>query len=151
MTVFAPIILPQVAQRSCSRLDRLGALLLLLDLQQQCAVDMWQNTSESDGGFDERVELFVAANSELKMARCDALDFEILGGVACELKHFGGQIFENGGQVDAGFGADARLLACDGTKVTLYATAGELWQNGQIMVARSKGSVQRWLRGVVGQ
>ena len=87
---------------------------------------MWQDTSESDRSADERVELLVTSDGELQMARCDALDFEVLGGVACELEHFGGQVFENGGQVDAGFGADARLLAREVSEMTLYATAREL-------------------------
>jgi hypothetical protein len=66
------------------------------------------------------------------MARCDALDLEILGGIACQLEHFGCEIFENGGEVDGGFGADARLLARDGAKVTLYATARKLLRRDNV-------------------
>ena len=33
----------------------------------------------------------------------DALYFEILGGVACQLKNFGGEVFENCGDVDGGY------------------------------------------------
>jgi len=60
------------------------------------------------------------------MTRRDTLDFEILGGVACQLEHLSSQVFQDGSQVDGGFGADARLLASDGSQVALYATAGEL-------------------------
>lgn len=56
----------------------------------------------------------------------DALHFEVLGSVACKFEDFGGKVLENGGQVDRSFGANARLLARDGTKMTLYTTAGEL-------------------------
>ena len=56
----------------------------------------------------------------------DALDLEILGGVACKLENLSSEVLENGGEVNAGFGANARLLARDGTKMTLYTTAGEL-------------------------
>lgn len=56
-------------------------LLLLFDLQQQRAVDVWQNSSKGDGGADERVELFVSTNGELEMAGSDTLDFEILGSI----------------------------------------------------------------------
>ncbi|KAH9872606.1 hypothetical protein J1614_004999 [Plenodomus biglobosus] len=114
------------------RLHRLGALLLLFHLEQQRAVDVWQYTSKRNGGLDKRVQFLVTADSELEMARRDALDLEILGGVACKFEHFGGQVLENGGQVDAGFGADARLLARNGTKVALYATAGELQGRGHV-------------------
>ena len=66
------------------------------------------------------------------MARRNALDLEILGSVACQFEDFGGQVFEDGGQVDGCFGADARLLARDGSEVTLYATAGELISRGSV-------------------
>jgi|TARA_R110002003_G_scaffold123_9_gene11160 hypothetical protein len=55
-----------------------------------------------------------------------ALDLKVLCSVACEFEDFGGQVLENGSQVDGGFGADARLLARNGSEVTLYATAREL-------------------------
>lgn len=87
---------------------------------------MWQNTSESDSGADKRVEFFVAANCELEMAWRDALDLQVLGGIASKLENLSGKVLQDGGKVNTGFGADARLLARDGTKVTLYATAGEL-------------------------
>ena len=59
----------------------LGALFLLLNLEQECAVDVRQNTTKGDGGADEGVELLVTANSELEVAGGDALDLEVLGGV----------------------------------------------------------------------
>jgi hypothetical protein len=72
-----------VPMASCATRSCLGGLglLLLLDLEKKRAVDMGKNTSEGDRGPDKGVELFVAANRELKMARGNALDLEILGGV----------------------------------------------------------------------
>jgi len=66
------------------------------------------------------------------MARRNTLDLEILGSIACQFEYFSSQIFEDGGKVDGSFGADARLLARDGSKVTLYATARELWRRGNV-------------------
>lgn len=60
------------------------------------------------------------------MARRNALDLEILRSISCEFENFRSKILQDSGQVDRGLGADARLLARDGTKVTLYATAREL-------------------------
>jgi hypothetical protein len=60
------------------------------------------------------------------MAWRNALDLQILSSIACEFQYFGRQVFENSGQVDGSFGADARLLARDGSEVTLYATARKL-------------------------
>lgn len=78
-----PLPLP-LHVRPCSRKSDhpLALLLLLLDLQQQRAVDMRQHASEGDGGADQGVEFLVAANGELEMARRDALDFEVFGRVA---------------------------------------------------------------------
>lgn len=93
---------------------------------------MRQDTSKGDGGANERVEFFVTTDSELQVARRDTLDFEILRRIACKLKYLGGQVFEDSGKVDGGLRADARLLAGDGSKMTLYATAGELLRRCQV-------------------
>lgn len=61
------------------------------------------------------------------MARSDALDLQVLGSIACKFEYFGREVFEDGGEVDGSLCADAGLLARDGTKVALYATAGELF------------------------
>lgn len=87
---------------------------------------MRQDTTKRNRRPDQRIQLLVAANRELQVARRDALDLEILGRVAGELEHLGGEVFEDGGEVDGSFGADARLLPRDGAEVTLYAAAGEL-------------------------
>lgn len=87
---------------------------------------MRQDTSKGNGGADERIELLITADGELQVARGDALDLEVLGGIACKLEHFGSKVFEDGSQVDGSFGTDPRLLSGNGSQVTLYATAGEL-------------------------
>lgn len=56
-------------------------LLLLFDLEQESAVDVWQDTSEGNGGADQGIEFFVTTDGELQMARGNALDFEVLGSV----------------------------------------------------------------------
>ena len=88
---------------------------------------MWQYTSEGNGSADKRVQLFVAADGKLQVARCDTLHLQILGGVACQLEDFSSQVLENGGEVNGRFGTDARLLAGDGSKVAFYTTAGKLF------------------------
>lgn len=42
------------------------------------------------------------------MTRGDTLDFEILGGVSGEFENFGGQVFEDGGDIDGGCGLSVR-------------------------------------------
>lgn len=56
-------------------------LLLLLNLEQQGAVDVWKDTSKGDSGTNQGVELLVTTDGELQMPRCNTLDLEVLGGV----------------------------------------------------------------------
>ena len=63
---------------------------------------MRQYTTEGDGGADQGVQLFIAADGELEMTRRDALDFEIFCRVACEFEDFGGEVFKHGCHVDGG-------------------------------------------------
>jgi hypothetical protein len=58
---------------------------------------VWQHTTKGNRCADKSVELLVTADRELQVAWRDALNFEILGSVACELEDFGGEVFENGG------------------------------------------------------
>jgi hypothetical protein len=60
-----------------------------------------QDTSEGDCGFDEGIEFLVTTDGELQVAWRDALDLEVLCGVSSELEDFGGEVFEDGGEVGA--------------------------------------------------
>jgi hypothetical protein len=62
------------------------------------------------------------------MARRDALDLQILGCVTCKFENFGCEVFKDSGEVDGRLRANTSLLARNGAKVTLYATARELLQ-----------------------
>lgn len=77
-------------------------LLLLLDLEQQRSVDMWEYTTERDCGANECIQLFVTSNSQLKMTRRNTLDFQIFCCIACQFEDFGGKVFEYCGHVDGG-------------------------------------------------
>lgn len=63
-------------------------LFLLLDLEQQRTVDTWQDTTESNGGADQSIQLLVTTNGELQVAGRDTLDFQILGGVTGKFEDF---------------------------------------------------------------
>lgn len=62
------------------RLDLL-VLLLLLNLEEQSAVDVGENTTVGNGGANKSVELFVATDGQLEMSGGDTLDLQVLGGV----------------------------------------------------------------------
>ena len=102
------------------------ALLLLLDLEQQSPVDAGQDTTEGDSCTDKGVQFFITTDGQLEVARRDTLDLKILGGVACQFKNFGGQVFQHCCDVDGSFGADAHLVLSLRLEETLHTTAGEL-------------------------
>lgn len=56
-------------------------LLLLLNLEQQGAVDVWQDTTKGDGGANKGIELLVTTDGELQVAGGNTLDLEVLGSV----------------------------------------------------------------------
>jgi hypothetical protein len=60
------------------------------------------------------------------MAWRDALDLQVLGRVAGKFEDFGREVFKDSGKVDGRLRANTSLLARNGTKVALYATAWEL-------------------------
>ena len=87
---------------------------------------MRQDTTKGNGGADERVEFLITANGELQVTRRDALDVEILCGIAGQFEHLGRQILEHSGEVDGRLGADAGLVAGDVAEMTFHPAAGEL-------------------------
>lgn len=70
----------------------LRLVLLVAALVDQRLVDVRDDAAARDRRLDERVELLVAADGELQVARGDALDLEVLGGVAGELEDLGGEV-----------------------------------------------------------
>ena len=74
-------------------------------------MDVWNDTTTSDGGFDESVELLVSSDSELEMSWCNSLHLKIFGSVTGELKDLSGQILEDGSAVNCGCGTDSAVGA----------------------------------------
>jgi len=53
---------------------------------------VWDDTTTSNGGFDERVQFLVSSDGQLQVARGDTFHLEILGRVTSQLEHFGGEV-----------------------------------------------------------
>ena len=84
----------------------LGRLLLLGRLVDQRLVDVRDHAAARDRGLDERVELLVAADGELEVARRDPLEPEVLARVAGQLQHLRGQVLQDASPVHGGSGAN---------------------------------------------
>lgn len=111
-------------------------------------MDEGQDASAGDGGADEGVELLVAADGELQMARGDALHAQIFGCVACilysvrvnsletyiydsngrtgKLEDLGGEVLQDGGGIHGGLGANAGVVLCPLLEITVDTTNREL-------------------------
>jgi hypothetical protein len=93
-------------------LDSLG---FLGGLHDQSLVDVGNDTSASDGGLDEGVQLLISADSQLQVSGGDSLNLKVLGSVACELEDLSGEVLKDGSAVHCGgssnsaVGADSRL------------------------------------------
>merc|ERR1711920_774506 len=82
--------------------------LLLLSglLWEEHGVDVWQDTTTGDGdGGQELGELLVVSDGELNVPWDDAALLVVSGGVSSQLQNLGGEVLEDGGQVDRGAGS----------------------------------------------
>ena len=99
---------PGFASKSvCKENTLLGGGLALL--AEEHRVDVGEDTARGDGHAREELgELLVVADGQLDVAGHDAGLLVVAGGVSGELEDLGGQVLEDGGEVDGGAGADAR-------------------------------------------
>ena len=58
-------------------------------------VNVRNNTTTSNSRLNESVELFVATDCELQVARGYALDLEVFAGVTSELKNLSSEVLKN--------------------------------------------------------
>ena len=113
----------------CCAISGLGSYLvelLLSALGDEGLVDVWNDTTSSDGGLDEGVELLVSSDGELEMPWGDSLHLKILGRVSGQLENLGGEVLEDCGRVDGGGASDAATLGGPALQVTVDTTDREL-------------------------
>lgn len=58
-------------------------------------MNVGDDTTTSDGGLDESVELLIASDGELEVTRCDSFHLKVLAGVSSELEDLSGQVLED--------------------------------------------------------
>ena len=63
-------------------------------------MDVRDDSTSSDCGLDEGVELLVSTDRQLEMSRRDALHLQVLARVAGKFQDFSSQILQNGRTVD---------------------------------------------------
>ena len=70
-------------------------------------MDVWDDTTASDGGFDKGIKLLITSDCKLQMSWGDSLDLKIFGSVTSELKDLSGQVLEDSCTVDSGSSSDS--------------------------------------------
>ena len=98
-------------------------------------MDVWDDTTTSDGSLDESVELLITSDGELEMSWSDSLHLKILGSVTGELKNLSGQVLEDGGAVNCGSGSDSAVGADSALQDSVDSSNWEL-RNSKIKLAR---------------
>lgn len=61
--------------------------LLLSSLVNQTLMDVWDNTSSSNGSLDQRIQLLISSDGKLQMSWCNSLHLKILGCVTSQLEN----------------------------------------------------------------
>ena len=109
-----------------SRLGLAAGGLGLGLLGQKHSLDVGQHTTLGDGDAGQKlVQLLVVADGQLKVTGDDPGLLVVTGSVACKLKNFGGQVLEDGGQVDGGTSTNT-LSVVAFAKETVDTSDGEL-------------------------
>lgn len=106
---------------------------LLVGLNDQGLVDVWDDTTASDRGLDQSVEFFVTANSQLQVARGDSLHLKVLACVASQLENLSCEVLEDGGRVDGGRGADTTVGAHSTLEEPVDSAHGELFEKHNVV------------------
>ena len=80
-----------------------SALALLAD---ERLVDVGDDSTASNGGLDQSVQLLVSPDGELEMSGGDSLHLQVLTGVAGQLEDLSREVLQDGGAVDSSGGSN---------------------------------------------
>ena len=83
-------------------------------------------STASDGGLDQRVELFISTDGQLQVAGSDTLHAEVARGVAGKLEHLCAQVLADGSHVDGRGRANAAVASHAVLKVPVDTANREL-------------------------
>ena len=93
-----------------------SSALLLAD---ERLVDVGDDSTASDGGLDQSVQLLVSPDGQLEMSGCDPLHLEILTGVAGQLEDLGSEVLQDGRAVHGSSGSNSAAAEGAGLEVTV--------------------------------
>ena len=116
-------------KRSCASTNeaKCSLALFLGGFHDQSLVNVWDNTTTSDGSLDQSVKFFISSDSQLKMSWRDSLHFKILRSVTCEFKNFSCQVLEDRSAVNCGGGSNSGVGTYSALQESMNSTDWELF------------------------
>jgi hypothetical protein len=126
-------------KRSCASTNEAKcslALFVLGGFHNKSLVDMWDNTTTSDGSLDQSVKFFISSDSQLEMSWCDSLHFKILRSVSCEFENFSCQVLEDRSAVNCGGGTNSGVGTYSALQESMNSTDWELFINNKNCLAK---------------
>jgi hypothetical protein len=105
---------------------------LLGRLVDQGLVDVWDDTSTSDGALDEGIELLISTDSQLKVARGDTLHLQVLASISGQLQNLSSQVLQDGSRVDCCSGTNTAICLGSLLQLAVDTANRELKWDGKI-------------------
>ena len=87
---------------------------------------MRDDTTTSDSGLDQGIELLITSDSKEQVSGSNSLNLKILRGVSCQLKDLGGEVLKNSSRVDGGSSTDSTVGAHSALQESVDSTNWEL-------------------------
>ena len=63
-------------------------------------MDVGDDSTTSNGSLDQRIQFFIAPDSELQVSGGYSLDLQVLAGVSCEFEDLSGEVLQDSSGVD---------------------------------------------------
>ena len=82
-------------------------------------MDVGDDSTASDGGLDQSIQLLVSPDGELEMSGGDSLHLQVLTGVAGQLEDLSSEVLQDGGAVDGSGGSNSAAAEGPGLEVTV--------------------------------
>ena len=82
-------------------------------------MDVGDDSTTSDGGLDQSVQLLVSPDGELEMSGGDSLHLQVLTGVAGQLEDLSREVLQDGGAVHGGGGSNSAAAEGPALQMTM--------------------------------
>ena len=90
-------------------------------------MDVWDDTTTSDGGLDEGIKFFISSDCQLQVSWCNSLNLQVLGSVTSEFQNLSSQVLENSSTVDSGCGTNSAVGTDSALQESVDSSHGELY------------------------